>query len=297
MKILKRKRKELNLPDYIKRTALESDYSLLIEEPTTIVDEDTGEIKIVFDFLEGIDTQPIVRALKTIKYHEGKRARGLTSRSRIFGYRPRLEMRADFCSSTSLASEAPAEHALVSDFALTLEEYYKRNNSGGYDFHRALADQKVKPAYRMSGKSIFTSGIINKNNPLKYHFDTGNFKDVYSCMVVFKGNGVNGGYLSVPEYDVGFKLPNDSIFLFDGQGILHGVTPIKFESADSYRFSIVYYSLKRMWQCLEVDEELARVRLRKTQRERTRVSVPLTEEDRERKEKNRAALKDRIGKQ
>ncbi len=120
--------------------------------------------------------------------------------------------------------------------------------------------------------------------------------EVYSCMIVFKG-GIGGGYLSVPEYGVGFQLPNNSLFLFDGQGILHGVTPIRRQNDLAYRFSVVYYSLKRMWACLEVDEELARVRTKKTQRERTRMKNPLTQEDRDRKAASTKLLEDRYGKQ
>ena len=234
MKILELPRKELNLKEYIKRTALEGDYDTLITEPTILTND--GKVKIIFDVLQDIDTSEIVRGLKHIKYHEGQRSRGLVSRSRIFGYRPRLEMRGDFCSSTSMAVEYPSEHKLVTDLALDLEKYYEKYYADGYMRHKEMAESKVKNSYRIQGTSVFTSGIINKNNPLKYHYDTGNFKDVYSCMVVFKGGGVEGGYLSVPEYGVGFKLPNNSIFLFDGQSILHGVTPIKYASHDSYRF-------------------------------------------------------------
>lgn len=296
MNILRLKKKPINLKDYVKRTALEKDYETLITEPTILIDADDGQVKIICDALVGFDTKEIVSALKRIKYHEGQRSRGLVSRSRIFGYRPRLEMRTDFCSSTSMAFEYPTEHKLVTELALKLEEYYKRNNNEGYQKHKGLAEEKVKASYRIQGKSIFTSGIINKNNPLKYHYDTGNFTDVYSCMIVFKQD-VDGGYLSVPEYGVGFKLPNNSIFLFDGQSILHGVTPIRHTSPESHRYSIVYYSLKRMWQCLEIDDELARVRQRKTVRERTRMNNPMTQSDRDRKAKNIKQLKQRYGKQ
>lgn len=296
MKILRLKKKPVVLNDYIKRTALENDFTTLIDEPCILVDDDDGQVKIIYDHLGTLNTEDIVDALKKIKYHEGKRARGLTSRSRIFGYRPRLELRADFCSSTSMATEFPTEHALVTGLADKLEEYYQKYNEEGYQKHKKLTEEAVKPSYRINGKSVFTSGIINKNNPLKYHFDAGNFNDVYSCMVVFKKD-IEGGYLSVPEYDVGFKLPNNSIFLFDGQGILHGVTPIKYTSPDAHRYSIVYYSLKRMWQCLEIDEELARVRARKTQRERVRMNVPMNEEDRLKKEANIKMLKARNGRQ
>lgn len=296
MKILRLKKKPVQLTDYIKRTAVETDFATLIDEPTILVDDDDGQVKIIYDHLGALDTSEIVEALKRIKYHEGKRTRGLTSRSRIFGYRPRLEMRADFCSSTSMASEFSTEHALVAGLALKLEEYYQKYNKEGYEKHKGMVSEKVKKSYRINGESVFTSGIINKNNPLKYHYDTGNFNDVYSCMIVFKKD-IEGGYLSVPEYDVGFKLPNNSIFLFDGQGILHGVTPIKYTSQEAHRYSIVYYSLKRMWQCLEIDDELAGFRMRKTQRERARMNNPLTEEDRARRIKNRDALKKRFGKQ
>src|SRR5579872_7238778 len=105
MKVLRLKKKAIQLTDYIKRTALETDFKTLIDEPTILVDDDDGQVKIIYDHLGALDTSDIVSALKKIKYHEGKRTRGLTSRSRIFGYRPRLEMRADFCSSTSMASE------------------------------------------------------------------------------------------------------------------------------------------------------------------------------------------------
>lgn len=296
MKILKLKKREVVLNEYIKRTALETDYKELIDEPTIIIDADDGQVKIIYDHLGNLDTADIVEALKTIKYHEGKRARGLTSRSRIFGFRPRLQLRADFCSSSSLASDFKNEHALVAGLALKLEEYYQKYDGGGYEKHKKITEEKVKPSYRIEGKSIFTSGIINKNNPLKYHFDTGNFNEVYSCMIVFKKD-VDGGYLSVPEYDVGFKLPNNSIFLFDGQGLLHGVTPIRYTSSEAYRYSVVYYSLKNMWQCLEIDEELARIRTRKTSRERIRMDNPMNEEDKAKKEIAVKSLIKRRGKQ
>lgn len=274
MKIIEAKKKELNLKDWIKRSAKESDYSTLIEEPCVITEN--GKVKIIYDFLQE-DTTDVQQALKRIKYTTGKRSRGLVSTSRIFGYRPRNEMRQDFCSSTSLASEHPKEHNVIASLALKLEPFYAKFNPEQYEQHKKESEEKIKKNWRIGSKSIYTSGIINKNNPLKYHFDTGNFVDVYSTMIVFK-HDVEGGFLSVPEYDLGFKLPNNSIFLFDGQGLLHGVTPIKQLSKDAYRFSVVYYTLKRMWQCLEVTEELARIRQQKTVRERTRLDNPLTEQ-------------------
>ena len=285
MKILRVKKRELKLEDYIKRSALPSDYSTLITEPTTLVDDETGEVLFAY-FEEDWDTSDIVEVLKRTKYSVGKRARGLLSRSRIFGYRPRLALRADFCSSTSLATEDPKGHAVVCSYAEKIEQKYLQGDPSVYTKHKAIVNEKVKANYRING-TVFTSGIINKNNPLKYHFDTGNFNNVFSCMLVFK-SGVTGGHLSLPEYDLGVELKNNSLFMFDGQGILHGVTPIKYASPLSYRYSVVYYSLKNIWQCLEVTEELARVRKKKTEREKIRHNMP---------KEHREYLKSRYGKQ
>lgn len=295
MKTIILKRKQLNPKEFVKRSAQEADTSIMINEPTILVDADTNEIMAVYDILK-IDTTGVVDALKRIRYSKGKRSRGLVSTSRIFGYRPRNEMRQDYCSSTSLVTESPSEHDIVANLALELEEYYKRYNPKGYAEHKATSEGKIQDSWRIGKKSLFTSGIINKNNPLKYHFDTGNFTKVYSMMIVFKG-GVEGGYLSVPEYDCKFYLPDNSLFMFDGQGLLHGVTPIKYTNPDGYRFSVVYYTLKRMWECLVIGDEVQRIREKKTTRERTRLNKPLTEEDRLLKEKNEKMLKNRMGKQ
>ncbi len=135
MKVIELHNKQLNYKDFIKRTAQESDYETLLTEPTIGVEN--GEIKFVYDFIPAShDTGTMVDCLKRIKYHEGKRARGLVSRSRIFGYRPRLEMRADFCSSASLASEFPKEHKVVCEFASEIEKIYQSRHPNGYDKHK-----------------------------------------------------------------------------------------------------------------------------------------------------------------
>ena len=113
---------------------------------------------------------------------------------------------------------------------------------------------------------MFTSGIVNKNNQLNYHYDSGNFRGVYSNMLVFKGD-VSGGHLVIPEINISLEVADNSITIFDGQDLLHGVSPIKYLHKESYRYSIVYYSLERMWQCMEVGEEIDRIRKKKMERE------------------------------
>ena len=171
MKILKVNKRELNLNDYVKRSARESDYKTLITESTTIVDESTGKILAIYDELD-FNCADLVAALKNIKYQENTRGAGLKTRSRIFGYRPRLTFRSDFCSVTSLADEQPAEHKIVCDYAKLVEDRYFKFDPEVYEKHKNEVLSKVRKDYRI-GDTVFTSGIINKNNPLKYHYDTG----------------------------------------------------------------------------------------------------------------------------
>lgn len=273
MKTLNLKRINLDYNQFIKRSAQEADCDIFVKEPCILKDADSGEIKVIYDELK-LNSKDVVGALKRIKYNTGKRTRGLVSNSRVFGFRPRNPIRANYCSSTSLAVEFPTEHSIVCELAIKLEKYYQKYHPEGYAFHSELTKDKVREEWRLGKASIFTSGIINKNNPLKYHFDSGNFTSVYSVMIVFKGNGVGGGHLTIPEYGVKIELKDNSILMFDGQSLMHGVTPIKYQNADSYRFSVVYYSLKQMWKCLPLNEELAFVRNSKTAREKMRHNMP-----------------------
>lgn len=260
-------RKPIDLQAYRMRSAVEGDYDTLIDEPTVIMEH--GKIAIVYMTLD-TDCSDIVEALKTIEYETGYRTDGLKTTSAVLGYLPRNTIRRDYCTATRLAVQQPKQHAVVARYAAVVNQYYRSINPELFARHTKDTDEHVIGAYTIKD-SVFTSGIINKNNPLKYHFDTGNFKDVWSCMLVFKGD-VEGGYLSCPEFGIGFALRNNSLLMFDGQEILHGVTPIRRLHEDSYRYSIVYYSMRSMWGCEPLNDEVARIRKKKTEREQKRAA-------------------------
>ncbi len=56
--------------------------------------------------------------------------------------------------------------------------------------------------------------------------DTGNFKGVYSNVMILK-RGVGGGGLVCPEFDLAFAQDGRALILFDGESVIHGVGPIK----------------------------------------------------------------------
>ena len=68
----------------------------------------------------------------------------------------------------------------------------------------------------------------------------------------------------MPEYGVRFEFQNQSLFIFNGAKILHGVTPIHRVKPKGYRYSVVYYSLKGMSQCGSAEEEIEFLKKSKT---------------------------------
>lgn len=268
MRTIELERKKINISELRKREALQKDCGTFISQPTKVYEN--GKLKIAYVYLE--EKMPaLVEALKTIPYEKSFRSGGLPTISRIFGYSPRSTLRKDFCATTSLAQEFPAQHGEICKGAGVVSKLYGEFNPELYKTHKEISDGKVRPEWRLE-ESPFTSGIANKDNQLRYHFDSGNFSDVWSAMLVFK-NQISGGHLSVPEYDLCFELKDHSALMFDGQGLLHGVTPFKKLTPDAYRYSIVYYSLRQMWNCLAPTDELMRIRKIKTEREFKRAGL------------------------
>lgn len=264
MQILNLQPKTLDLKDYKKRNARADDFSTLITESTLVLQD--GAPRMAYIVMDD-DCREIIRYLQTVDFEiiRGKRTGGMFGSSRVVGWMPRRTLRTDFCHIAKLAEENPAAHYVICSYADKAARWYENLNPELYAQHAAVTDEKIGAEFRIN-QNVFTSGIVNKNNALPYHHDAGNFKDVWSCMLVFKKD-VGGGYLSVPEFDLGFECRNNSLFMFDGQGVLHGVTPIARKNRDAFRYSIVYYSLQQIWNCLPINEEIARIRKKKTERE------------------------------
>lgn len=277
------KKQELNKKDWVKHpVSRETEGQLIIKTPARLLREDGSIIATV---LEASDfTESIVSQLKKTKFATSDRSRGLVSTSRIFGFRPRLEMRADFCAPCSVNRESAELNFRMSGLAQVAEQYYMDADLSLYERHRETVKQ-VLPEWRIN-QSIFTQAIINKNNLLKYHYDSGNFPGLDSVMFVFKDQCV-GGDLHLPEYGVIVELPNRSVLVFDGQSVLHGVTPFHL-TGNGYRYSIVFYALRKMKDCFSPAKELDRIRKKKMQRERIRHTMP---------EEHRNFLKSRYKKQ
>jgi hypothetical protein len=168
-----------------------------------------------------------------------------------------------------MAKNYPKQHYIITNFVSELVDYYKEYFPQQYEHHTETVKERVMNDWTI-GASPFTSGIVNKNNQLKYHYDAGNFKGVLSNMVVFKSD-IIGGHLVIPELDIALEVADNTLTIFNGQDILHGVSDIQYKNDSSYRYSVVYYSLEQMWKCEPLDGEIKRIRKVKTEREKKRL--------------------------
>ena len=267
MKRFDLERKEVDIAKFKKRSAYLSDVSNVIKEDCIIYSD--GNPVILYKTLPSKETTHLRWAVKNTNFISGKRTRGLAHTSRTFGFAPRIAMRQDYCHSSSYAYDQPKHHYVVSKFAENLSNIYQKYFPNVFEDHTERVEEKIKPEWKIAN-TPFTSGIINKNNPLKYHFDQGNFKGVMSNMIAFKKD-VTGGHLVMPEFDIALEIADNSLSIFDGQDILHGVSGFDRNNDMGYRYTIVYYSLEQMWKCEPIDDEVVRIRQVKNEREKKRL--------------------------
>lgn len=266
MKTLELKPKKLEFSKFKQRTALESDAKQIIDYDCMVTEN--GQPIILYAKLD-FNTDDLRWAMKRVNFQRSDRTGGLKTNSAIFGYSPKVALRKDFCSATSMATKQPKEHFIITNFAHKLSKVYEKYFPDTFAEHKKVTQDKILDQWVIPG-TPFTSGIVNKDNPLKYHHDSGNFKGVLSNMIAFK-RGMEGGRLACPEYDIKFEIQDNTVVIFDGQSILHGVTPFKKTSPDGYRLTAVYYSLEQMWKCDDVNKELLRIRQVKREREMKRL--------------------------
>ena len=268
MQRIEAQRQPVDVERYRGSFADERHVGRVIEGPCQVHVDGAAQPSIVY--VELAERQPAaVAALRSIKFATTGRTAGMVTTSRTFGYAPKKTLRLlDTCSAAALARENPAAHREVARLAELVERHYREANPGMYAQHERIVEQ-VLPEWRLEG-GVFTSGIINHNNKLPYHYDAGNFRDCWSNMLVFKRSCV-GGDLVCPELDLCFRLRDHSLFMFDGQGILHGVSPFRIARRDGYRYSIVFYSLKQMWRCDAKADSVALAAQRRTERERAKL--------------------------
>lgn len=258
LKVDKDRERKLN-----KKLVQIEDCSQIIEEPCAVVADGVPALVCLY----GEDLTELQAGVQRIdNFYESCRQSGLKNSARVFGFQPRAAARKfDYCQVSALARDCPSAHDTLVRWAEKSDEYYKTHAAEVYGPHQQWVGELVKPMWRM-GRSVFTSGIVNKTSQLAYHFDRGNLKGAWSCMYVVKEN-IEGGDLSIPGLNLTLRMPHGTVLLFNGQALLHGVTPMRRTKLKSERYSVVYYTLDQMKACGTPQEELERAKQIRDQRE------------------------------
>jgi hypothetical protein len=165
------------------------------------------------------------------------------------------------CRPCGGALVAPAPHAAICEAATYLNRELRRIYPERERDDSARARDRILPDWFL-GDSYWTSGVLNFNSPIAYHYDANNLP-CWSAMVVVR-RGMRGGHLHLPAYDVVLPCRDGDVVFFPGYSTLHSVTPMRRVEHDAYRFTAVYYTIKRMESCGPAEDQLAISRRRRT---------------------------------
>ena len=253
----------------------------VVLRPTTIrVD---GEVAIVYGNL-GKDYMTVRSILGSINYESNTRMslikkdkdgrmdrkNAIRTNDISFGYRPSNYYRGLCAGAMPFNTRYPNWYKALCALGGDLLGKYKQYGWEKYGEHCTTLFNEIDPEWRIDG-TPFTQGIINGNFALPYHYDAKNFPGNWSCMAVLT-NQSKGGSLVIPSLDLEIKLGDGTFLLFDGQAIMHGVTPIKLTHTTSYRYSVVYYSVIRMRGLGTQREEMDKFNDRQTAISRKKIS-------------------------
>lgn len=249
-------RREVDDKLYLKRTPDRSDYKELITEDTIFIED--GKPIILYKIIPKHHLFKIRHLVFNSKFIKTHRTNGTPTQSAIFGALPRVTHRHNYCRYSANTKNQKELNNDIFYFARLIDTIYKQLLPEQHGLNLQIVEDSVEAEYIIKN-TPFTTVNLNVNHAIKYHKDSGNFKNVFSNVLILK-DGVAGGFLVCPEFDIAFGQQDGALILFDGQNIIHGVTPIKMKHPGAYRCSCVFYSLADMKNCYPYKMELERVK-------------------------------------
>lgn len=264
-------RARAELADYRGQSVDAADLTEL-DEGTTVHGPD-GQVLLAYHRLWNTGDEPLERLrrhLDGMRREPGQMMNGLRVSRRAFGRWPRSQPREDWCRNAKLDREHPELADELIGIAAELERRYAALNPVTYA-HHALVAERVLPEWRLPGCRCFTGGVINVDSAIGYHMDRGNFKATFSAMPIVN-QGTAGGHLVVPELGAYVQAKDGMCVFFDGQSLLHGVTPIRRTQRAGHRYTVVFYSASQLWHCLPPADESERANRRRADRELRRAA-------------------------
>lgn len=239
------------------------DGAVILDGAVRLLDADTGAVVAVQATPEMPWASDVARSLRGIKWAGAKpnqgdevRLSGFKNAHRTFGHSAPVPLRRRYgCSVCQFNQEYPRLTRQMERFADLATAVFEAAAPAEHAAHRA-AIEEIDRAW-LFGRSVWTSGIINRTSALPYHRDAGNVAGSWSAMLGLR-RGVTGGLLHLAEWGVYLTIPDRSITLFDGQGVLHAVTPFHQEHTGAFRYTAVVYAKAAMKKCLTGQDEITR---------------------------------------
>lgn len=227
----------------------------ILRSSAVVVDADTQEV--VAAQITGHErlASEIAQQLHHVQWQGDPRVNGGEARlsgivvaHNTFGFTAPVQLRRRFgCSRSRFDTDNPQIATNLYRFAQQANEAFARFAPGAYRRTVAAVDNLIAPVWRLPG-SPWTSGVINNTAALPYHRDSGNVRGSWSVMLGCR-NDVSGGLLHLRDYDVYLAIPHGSLTMFDGQSLVHGVTPLEPTSLAAWRYTIVAYAKTTMRHC------------------------------------------------
>ncbi len=252
----------------IKKTPNKKEFSTIIKTDSIFYSEDGKPIGAYLILPEKI-IEPIRNVVNSTKMTKTGRTWGVPTQSSVFGSLPRNPLRVDFCRFSASSEKEKENFNTVRNFSKILANFHEKIFPENY--LEALEEAKQIGGSWLMPETPYATCNFNVNHAIKYHRDSGNLKRSFSNVLILR-EGVTGGQLVLPEYGIALAQQDRALTIFSGQSEIHGVMPIKMSDENSYRASIVYYTLAGMKHCYPFQEELERVRSVRVKRENKRLT-------------------------
>lgn len=142
---------------------------------------------------------------------------------------------------TRYTRDKPEQFKKIEKMASLVEKIYKKSCPDFYKKHKKESD-KILPEFKI-GKTVFTTGTVNKNTRSIAHRDKSDLEGVLSCLICLGKNFKCK--LGFPEYKVAVNLQAGDLILMDSKEI-HCNTELHLKKEDSFRYTVVFYTKASM---------------------------------------------------
>jgi hypothetical protein len=112
------------------------------------------------------------------------------------------------------------------------------------------------------GDTSYTTITLNKNFRTAVHQDSGDYREGFGNLCVYREGDVKGGLFVLPEFRAAVDMQNCDMFFADVHR-WHGNTEI-ITAPNSFRLSFVLYYREYMYKCKQPREELQDAKINKT---------------------------------